>query len=363
MTSPSIWQLVQRYISGQCSQQEREKIEQWMRKDPANEELIRDLKQIWEFTPEEEFDIDVQEAWNKFRQREIDSKQRIDYTADRRNHSRLLLNLYRTAAVVLIAVLSGFFVWHFKEQPRQNTVQHGDFYVMQDLITEQGEKARVKFSDGTAVILNASSALRFPKKFSGPTREVYLEGEAFFKVTHNSERPFIVRAQGATVEVMGTEFNVRAWNDDPDMGVTVKQGKVTVAATSNDSEKPEEVVLTRGQYSRVIKGKEPSPAKSVDVNNYLLWLNGGMHFDDTPFSQVIRQLERRFDIQVSVHDQELLDVPFTAVLKDADLDDVLKIISASMETEYRKEGVKVEFRPFLNENTNPKKETVEIEQE
>lgn len=349
MNNPSKWKLIQRYISGRCSQEGRQKVERWMQEDPEHRRLVKELEQIWELSPEEDFEVNVQEAWEKFRHREIDSKKREDYISTRKKPRKLVSYLYRAAAVILIAALSGYLVWQYKESStRQNATQQGDFYVMQDLVTKQSEKARVKFSDGTSVILNAASSLRFPKKFNGPRREVYLDGEAYFEVAHNPERPFIVHTHGAEVEVLGTKFNVRAWDEDADMGVTVRQGKVSVAAKSMETGKYEKTILTRGQYSRIEKGKGPSPARNVDINKYLLWLNGGMHFENAPFSQVVSQLERRFKVRVIVLDKQLLEVPFTGTLKDADLDKMLKVISASMEIDYRREGSKIEFRSALN---------------
>lgn len=358
MIDPSIWKIIQRKITDRCSQAERQRLEEWMQKDPENEKLVTGLEEIWEKTPDEKFQVDVEEAWDKFHHREMSSTNQVSYQQSRSGGQSLAVKFMRVAAVVLIVALSGLLVWQYSEKSPTNSANHGDFYVMQDLVTKQGERARVKFSDGTSVILNAASALRFPQKFGGPKREVYLDGEAYFEVAHNNKRPFIVHTQGADVEVLGTEFNVRAWDEDADVGITVRQGKVSVSAKSNDSDNPEPVILTRGQHSTVEKGERPTAAQNVEIKQYLLWLNGGMSFNDTPFSQVVRQIERRFDVQVIVHDKQLLTVPLTASLQEANLEKVLKVISASMEIDYRKQGTTVEFRTSStsssNTNTNQK---------
>ncbi|MDR8391944.1 FecR domain-containing protein [Aliifodinibius sp. S!AR15-10] len=352
MDDPSMWRLVLQYARGEGSPEDREKVEQWLRENPANEKLVQDLEQMWELAPEENFDVNEQEAWEKFHHREIDRKRQLSHANARKDSNKLRSFFLKAAAVILIATLSGLLVWQYTNETKPDTVQHGDFYVMQDLVTQKGEKARVKFSDGTSVILNAASSLRFPKKFNGPKREVYLDGEAFFTVAHNSERPFIVHTQGGEVRVLGTEFNVRAWDEDSSMGVAVRQGKVSVEATPSNTGPQQKVILTRGQYSRIIKGEAPSPAQNIDVNKHLLWLNGGMHFDNAPFSQVVRHIERRFDVQVVVHNKNLFNISFTGEMQNANLEEVLKLISASMEIEYRKEGRKVEFRTAVNKNTN-----------
>jgi ferric-dicitrate binding protein FerR (iron transport regulator) len=214
---------------------------------------------------------------------------------------------------------------------------------MQTLETEKGEKARVTFSDGSRVVLNSASSVRFPQEFSGSRREVYLEGEAYFEVAHDSDHPFIVYAQDVEVEVLGTEFNVKSWSEDTSIEVTVRDGKVSVGSTdesineSQDQDK-KKVILTEGMYTSVDENGIPSPPQSVNATNHLLWTHGGLHFDNEPFNKVVRDIERRFNVQVAGVPDDLKDVPYTGTFQYADLDEVLSVIGASMKIEYRRDG-------------------------
>src|SRR5699024_3207595 len=137
-----------------------------------------------------------------FSHRKIYRNSRHAPVYDMQKRLRKATYLFRAAAVILVVVLTGFFVQYYTTHSN-NTDDAAQFYVMQDLVTERGEKARVAFSDGTQVTLNAASSLRFPKKFHGLKREVYLDGEAYFEVSHDPEHPFIVHAGEARVQVLG----------------------------------------------------------------------------------------------------------------------------------------------------------------
>jgi transmembrane sensor len=152
-----------------------------------------------------------------------------------------------------------------------------------------------------------------------------------------------VHVDGAEVKVLGTEFNVRGWSEDPVTEVIVRKGKVAVNSSAQEIDGQSEVILTEGYYTRVERGKAPAPAQRVDPINYLLWTSGGMHFDNEPLAQVIRNIERRFDVEITVVGEELKDVPYTGTFQYADLDEVLSVIGASVGFEYSRLGRAIEF--------------------
>ncbi|MDZ7690866.1 MAG: FecR domain-containing protein [Balneolaceae bacterium] len=141
---------------------------------------------------------------------------------------------------------------------------------MQNIQTARGERASMEFSDGSRVILNSMSTLRFPKVFEGTKRELHLEGEAFFQVAHNKERPFVVHANGVEVNVLGTEFNVNSYRENEAVEVVVREGKVAVNVQPLDNqvtgqqesvgEAGNGVILTRGQRTTVAPGGLPARA-------------------------------------------------------------------------------------------------------
>lgn len=346
-TDKTVWLLIQRYVSGNATPDERRKLNRWMDETPENRHLVQEVEKIWDLTPEEKFEVNVQEAWEKFHEENVRESLRRKVEASFRNSSNHdhLISIYRAAAVLLVVLFTGLLAGHQISQ-NSDAEQTAGFHVMQmqDLITGKGEKARVTFSDGTEVVLNSASSITFPEEFQGANREVYLDGEAYFKVTHDPDHPFIVNSQGISVQVLGTEFNIRGWSGDPSVDVAVRDGKVSVNAFNKKKEKDSEVILTEDLYTTVKKGGVPSPPKKVDVRKHLLWTSGGLNFDDEPFGQVILNIERRFNVDINVSaDEDIRNVPFTGAFQQADLDEVLSVVAASMEMEYSRKGSVVEF--------------------
>lgn len=343
--SRSNWVLIQRYVTGNATSEERHVIEQWMARDPENSKLVRELEKIWELTPEENFDVNAKKAWKKFQsgKKGITQFNRIYNTGY--TGSKNIYHIFKAAAFILVAVIAGFFFQYIStiQSEAEQSAERSGFYTMQEMATDRGEKARVTFSDGTRVTLNSSSTVRFPREFQGPGREVYLEGEAYFEVSHDKEYPFIVHTDAANVRVLGTAFNVRGWSEDPGVDITVRSGKVSVSSSEQITEDQSEVILKAGQLTRVVKGEAPQSVQLVDPLNHLLWTSGGMHFDNKPFRQVVSDLERRFSVHITVNNSDLLDVPYTGTFQYAELDEVLSVIAASMKAGYNREDSTIEF--------------------
>lgn len=346
-----MWVLMQRYVTGNASPEEREVVQKWIEKSRDNEKVLREIEKIWKMTPEENFDTDVEEAWRQFRERisqkttEKSVKQIPTVRKTYPKKSNTFVYVMRAAAIILVILLAGMFSYYLgnNNSSSDSIAEKSEFYQMQEMVTSRGEKAKVRFSDGTEVVLNSASSIRFPKEFKGSQREVYLDGEALFKVAHDASQPFIVHAKGARIEVLGTEFNVKGWEEDGKTEVVVREGKVSVNSNQSELSDESEVILTKGYMTELIRGKAPQPATKVDSNYYLLWTSGGMHFDNVPLQKVFRDIERRFDVNISAERVDILDVPFTSTFQYAELNEVLSVIAASLGTDYARHEREVKF--------------------
>lgn len=342
------WMLIQRYVTGKADAKERQYINQWMNKNSENRKLILDLKEIWTVTPSEDFQVDVEEAWERFHAKRMkpvqDARVKVSKQIEKK-FSKMPVYYLRAAAVLIATLFTAYFVQQtFNGNDQVETVS--EFYVMQTFETEKGEKASVTFSDGSKVMLNSGSTLRFPEEFHGSNREVYLEGEAYFEITNNPDQPFIVYTQNAHIEVLGTKFNVQGWSIDESVEVAVREGKVAVGLQGNDDDPDEvkRVVLTEGLYSKIQSGGVPTSPREVNINSYLTWTRGGIYFENTPFRKVIRDIERRFDVQISGVNEELMNVPYTGTFLYAELDEVLSVVAVSMDLQVERKESKIIFK-------------------
>lgn len=172
----------------------------------------------------------------------------------------------------------------------------------------RGSFAEVKLPDGSLVQLNSESSITYPARFFG-SRNVSLEGEAFFEVTKDDEH-FVVETFNARTTVLGTSFNVRARPDEDqaNTAVVVAEGAVRVAAKVSDEGS---VTLAPGQQSRVHgAARTPTEPEPVALSRRLAWRTGGLAFTDQPFALIFGEIERRFDIEIEASD-DLLAKPFS----------------------------------------------------
>jgi len=155
----------------------------------------------------------------------------------------------------------------------------------------KGGQFTVKLADSSIVVLNSGSSIRFPVVFTSNERRVFLKGEAYFEIAHDNKKPFRVVAKNQTVEVLGTHFNINAY-DNQIMRTTLVQGSVKVAL--ND----ESVLLTPGQQALVTGADTRLKAIDVDAQGAIAWKNGIFHFENADIKEVMQQFARWYDVDV-----------------------------------------------------------------
>lgn len=168
------------------------------------------------------------------------------------------------------------------------------FYNM--IVTPRGGQYQLVLSDGSKVWLNAASSLRFPTTFTGKERRVELTGEGYFEVAHNAQMPFVVQKGTTSIKVLGTHFNVKAYDDEQDTKVTLLQGSVRVSKGN------EAALLQPGQQALLFNAPSGDGSIEVqtnaDVNEAIAWKNGVFQFEGADIQEVMRQIARWYDVEV-----------------------------------------------------------------
>lgn len=170
--------------------------------------------------------------------------------------------------------------------------QKGATTVYNTMSTPKAQKYNLQLADGTKVWLNASSSIKFPTAFSGKTREVSITGEVYFEVSSNKSKPFIVDVDGMKVEVLGTHFNVNAYDDEEVIRTTLLEGSVII--TQNMKSKK----LDPGQQAVVNIVGDISLEKNVNLSQVMSWKNGLFYFENSSLQEVMRQISRWYDVEV-----------------------------------------------------------------
>lgn len=195
----------------------------------------------------------------------------------------------------------------------------------------RGGEYELMLSDHTKVRLNSATELRFPVRFDKNSREVYLEGEAFFSVTKDEKRPFIVKVSNRiSVEVLGTEFNVMAYQDDDRIETTLNRGKVRV------SDQRATVELLPDQQAVYDKGQSHLSTRQVDAENYSAWKDGKFIFENATLESIMTRLGRWYNIHVFYQNAEAKEFHFTGDLERYEhFDETLKMLEKATNVRFQ----------------------------
>ncbi len=235
---------------------------------------------------------------------------KIDREISKKRFKRFSL---RVAAVFLPLILVSLLALYINNN---TSVFEGATY--SEIYVPKGEDARLFFQDGTEVYVNSDTKIRYPHRFGLKNREVYLDGEAYFNVTTNSKRPFIVHAHNTTINVTGTSFNVHAYSVDETIEVVLDEGKtIFEAQKSRFSMAPGQQL----EYNK-ITGKI-SVYNLSKPSNASLWKDDIIYFYDTPLADVLQVLERKFNVQFHLQTSEALNYSYTLTTKHINIDSVL----------------------------------------
>lgn len=328
--------LIVRYLSGECSEAEAQRLQGLMQQDRQLRELVLVMQKVWNVTPLPRDQVDLDGAWQQMRSRIRSAESKA--TQGSRPPARqpwfmLWPGLVRRSLqfALLMLFISGAFLIY--DNTREKSVVRQDSF--RTVRVDNGRRLDVNLPDGSHIKLDAGSELRFPAEFTDG-REVFLKGEAYFEVTHDAERPFRVHAHHAMIRVLGTKFNIRAWQENPVVAVTVSEGSVAL----NNSYRQDEnsVIIRKGYYSSLSEAGIPSTPAPVDVAANLGWMHNEIHFKDASVKEVMAQLKRWYDFTFDIEDPAILEHRITVHIRMTNIEDVLELISILTDCKISKDG-------------------------
>jgi fecR protein len=205
--------------------------------------------------------------------------------------------------------------------------------VYNTIVVPRGGEYKLELADGTLVWLNSDSELRYPVKFAGSQRDVWLKGEGYFEVSKNPEKSFRVVVDDMIVKVLGTSFNINAYKDRGNILTTLVSGKVDIQDMSGKSL----VVMSPNQQVDFRYGK--ISVQEVDVTRFVSWIDGKFYFNDMTLENIMSQLQRWYDIEVFFVDEELKSYPFTGVIRrDFTAGQIFEIIEKTTRVKFNVRG-------------------------
>lgn len=319
-------ELLLKYISGKASQQEKEEVATWIDADAANLKEFLALRKSYDAF-----------IWQDTAATDIKKKSPKTFFL-----SPAVQRLLQVAAVFVLAFGLSYMLLQ--------TLQKEDIE-MQTVCVPAGQRTQVTLADGTMVWVNGKSTLTFPNRFSSRTRNVELDGEAYFDVRKDPERQFIVStAHQSAIKVLGTKFNVKAYKEADEVITTLVEGKVNFEFNNADRQ-PQYIALTPGQrlVYNSLNGKTELYATSGERE--LSWKDGKIIFRQTSLREVLEVLSDRYNAEFVIRDNVPHDDSFTGTFTNRNLEQILNFISVSSKVRWR----------YLNNNGNAGKEKIKIE--
>lgn len=330
-------QLLIRFLSHRCTPEERVLIEQWVALDPDHATWLFEMERVWSLKNELAFSQEerIEAAYRRFAATRIKSSlssgepAEVETSSDRspslvsshRKRNRFFFGWMRYAAAVALIVLLGLNLYQMRHAAPEG---------MNIVEVPSGEKASLTLSDGTHVRLNAGSRLTYPAAFTSSDRRVELVGEGFFEVTHNSRAPFRVHTPSLEIKVLGTKFNLKAYQDEISR-VTLTEGSVEVTAGAK-----EKLTLKPNEQACYSNREGLTLIETVDPGRVTGWLDGEVVFMGESLTEIVRELQRIYAVCIRIDDPALAPRRFTCRAgSGASALQVLDLLKKTRELDYR----------------------------
>ncbi len=306
------YELIARYLAGECNDDEKQQVREWIEKHP---ETMDELSRIWQQIPSDEFTPNVELALQKVSHR-IEEKKKV-------RSKRILMTIGSVAVAAVAAIMILISVIGDKSKETSLSSVTGSLLA---LATDEKETIEFNLPDGSKVWLNQSSVLRYPQEFAKETREVYLEGEAFFDISPNAEKPFIIHANNTQTRVVGTSFGVRAIKNESEVVVTVSTGIINFSTEGKSSHielKPGEQGVCNPKQQILEKNINPDP-------NILAWKTKVLVFKQSQLTEVARVIEDVYQTPIAV-DKSVAELQITSTFDQLSLEQIIRIIEITLQ--------------------------------
>jgi len=219
-----------------------------------------------------------------------------------------------------------------------------DRSVINTIQTPKGGKYQIRLPDGSKVWLNSASTLSYPTAFSGNERKVQLKGEAYFEISPNKDIPFRVQSENQIVEVLGTHFNINSYSDEDYVKTTLLEGSVRVILNSVSSKVSNTKLLKPGEQSLTKSSQSGIKIMNADTEKAIAWKNGYFRFRNTPIREIMREIERWYDVEL-VYEGKIPSDEFTGFISnDVKISAVLKIMEESGGVKFTVKGKKLKVK-------------------
>lgn len=325
------------WIEGTATDEEGERWQAWIEDDPARKKLVDKAKVLhrniaFRSGEHPEMEAELERLFHQFREEEQSSKPKIFQITRKTYYSSV-------AAIIVFLIAVMGVIGYMNPGIYSETIVKTPQNKFVNSTTTDGQKKQLTLSDGSKIILNANSRIKYPADYYGGDLDIWLEGEAFFDIVHpegDEERTLTVHVTEGSIKVLGTKFNVNTYEDATE--VVLVEGSVSVEKKDSEKQTVENKVLKPGEMSRIPQVGQDITVSKVRSELFTSWTKDKLIFDKTPLQNVIRRVEHLYDVRFELGDQELKHIPISGSLPNNNLEVFLNALEDLMEQRIIKEG-------------------------
>ena len=321
-----------KYFNNKCSKEELEKIIHRVKTNSLDTEGKEIMQKIWEEYEGKDEIVNDEKLDRIFDKIQLSINEKDKNTVKKPTIKLLTSWLTKAAAILFLPTL--FLLLNSRPQEEVILADNSYHYIDSlEVIAPPGSRTIFQLPDSSIVYLNHGSKLKYPMIFNGDTREVVLTGEGYFDVTHNPEKPFIVKTSQVDVVALGTEFNVLTNPQNSIVETTLVNGKVELISDRIEGESQRIGTMSPGQHFKFNGENGDIQITSVNTNKYTSWREGKLIFEDDPISEIVSKLGSIYNVDFVV-DDDVKNYPITVTLVDEPLYQVLDLLSIATPIKY-----------------------------
>lgn len=312
--------IVTKYLTGQCSEEELIEVNAWMKESEENAGKLFRMEEIYHLG---KFDQYADEQ--RMLRAEKQLYKRLKIEKDKQSKTLIMQHWMKYAAIIAVILImgGGAGYWFF---------QNGNSQQMMIAVANEGIVKEVILPDGTKVWLNNAATLKYPREFSEKERNVHLDGEAYFEVTKNRYKPFTVESDVMRVRVLGTTFNFKCDKNCRIAEATLIEGEIEVKGNKEEGQ----IILAPGQRAELNKNNGRLTVKQVDAKLDAVWHDNLIPFEKADIFTITKALERFYDVKIILSPDIQADKTYSGVLKrKSTIESVLKSLQNSIPINYK----------------------------
>ncbi len=325
-------ELIAKYLDNEMEENERANFEIDIALDPNNALLINEIKREWKMLDSHNSNkrVNTNDAWDKLNTR-LEEENLIP-KAKSTKHSIVPRKMLQYAAVVAgIAVLGVTTFWATTKINKQQMVS---------VLNQQDQSTIVKtLADGSIVYIAQNTNFEYPIKFSKKERKVALNGQAYFDIARNPDKPFVIETENAYIQVLGTAFNVKSY-ESKTFELVVERGKVKVSLKKNPSISQ---VVVAGE--KIVLGKNNLEKSAWDDDGSLAWRLGKMQFKDETLQNIVRVINRNYQSNIAIADEQTANRRLTVTFNENSLSTITELICITLNLESTKKDNQIILSP------------------